>query len=298
MAAAVQLSQLTTQVSATSASTLRADRSESNVRNRRLEANSTKPHAVSAGLQKKQGTQKISNKPRVPLTSSESNSQPQLRGCHVITQAAIGGSASETSAVPSDEHEQAEQLVEEAQNAAQHWWKTSPNYVKYPVVTFAPFFLLVLLFAGPRVTLELTPLWLIGPTLLSAALYGSKVVVRVSQLAAVQVIEMLLHTVHKAAAFVEYARRGTIAEDLRLWAEVKLVDRLQRAQSTIALKRAEVTEWLSSGRAAEDIRHKTVDIARAIVARVQDWLLTGYENVLDWWRPKSRSLKKLLAKLF
>eukprot|EP00250_Pteridium_aquilinum_P016532 c23144_g5_i1 orf=233-1219(-) len=54
-----------------------------------------------------------------------------------------------------------------------HWWESSQPWIKWPIAIFAPWFLLVSVFYGASASMDLLPLWTIGPLFTALAIKAS-----------------------------------------------------------------------------------------------------------------------------
>lgn len=54
-----------------------------------------------------------------------------------------------------------------------HWWERTQEWIKWPVSIFVPWFLLISVFYGTSASMDLLPLWIIGPIIAGLAIKAS-----------------------------------------------------------------------------------------------------------------------------
>lgn len=94
----------------------------------------------------------------------------------------------------------------------------------------------------------------------------------------------------RSLALYRDAKEGTLPEKTKLLAEAKLGNLRQAASS----KRSELSHYVESGQAATDAKQYIGTKSN----EVWEWAADKYADVMEWWRPKGRTLSRFLKRIF
>ncbi|CAM6057964.1 unnamed protein product, partial [Sphagnum tenellum] len=169
-------------------------------------------------------------------------------------------------------------------------WQNSDLWIKWPIVIFIPFYVLVMISFGPAVSQDLAPLWILGP------LGTGFVIWQCCQ--AVHAMHVLKEkTAHSrellkltSSELYRDAQSGKLPERTRLFIDSKL----QELKSAAISRRSAGVLYLRSGQAATD--SKEVLVIKS--TELWEYSVDKYADVTEWWRPKGRTLGRFLKKIF
>jgi hypothetical protein len=169
-------------------------------------------------------------------------------------------------------------------------WQKSDPWIKWPIVIFVPFYVLVLIIFGPAVSQDLAPLWILGP------LGTGFVVWQCCQL--VHAMHVLMEkTAHSrellkstSVELYRVAKSGELSEMTRLFIDSKL----QELKNAAISRRSAGVLYLKSGKAATDSQ----ELLMLKSTEVWEYSVDKYADVMEWWRPKGRTLARFFKKIF
>ncbi|GJP44138.1 hypothetical protein CLOM_g3535 [Closterium sp. NIES-68] len=192
-------------------------------------------------------------------------------------------------------------VVRAAEAAVLAWWATAASWVKWPVAIFLPLFALVNIIFGAAAATDLTPLWLLGPLLLSASLRLSHSLHQLSLTLLHRTAPQRQLLLARGTELAGYLCSGNVPEDAR-----KLLGKLQEeveekgrySLSVVQERRAALVVYVNSGRMAEDVQSKAERWAVERWEQLCDWTIMRAEDTSDWLRVTRRRLGKVLEKVF
>ncbi|KAH7425914.1 hypothetical protein KP509_11G077100 [Ceratopteris richardii] len=161
-----------------------------------------------------------------------------------------------------------------------HPWENLQPWVKWPISIFAPWFLLVSLVYGTSASMDLLPLWIIGPLLTGLTMRSS-----------LQLCESYKKwVVHRkmVEAFL-YVRDGLMTGQLPRRTVEYLVTSLMELIAHSTRKKEECKEFFQSGRHLEVVRvfmnKKMLEVQEACIDKYEDWRL-----VYLYWERKLKNI--------
>eukprot|EP00850_Spirogloea_muscicola_P012039 SM000076S21860 [mRNA] locus=s76:489177:490876:- [translate_table: standard] len=173
------------------------------------------------------------------------------------------------------------------------WWRSAEPWTKWPIAVFVPWLCAVVLVFGPHVARDLMPLWLLGPLLTSVAIHRGITAASAGQRVLSAAYQAGNQGAHRAAGLVADVRSGRLAEAAQ-GKRAELARRKDEVVGLLAARREGLVHSAESGELADIARAA----AEARFQRLLDWLQDVYGDLDDWWRPRRRSLTRLLQKLF
>lgn len=181
------------------------------------------------------------------------------------------------------------------------WWRRTDASLKWPVAIFLPLYLLVTLAFGPSVSSDLTPLWLIGPLLLSLSL------LLLSHLSSLSLALLQRTTERRQLALsyfrelLAYAKSGRLPEDAQMLlvvAGMEVRARGRRVLDSLERRKGELVVYVESGRMAEEVGNKVERWGVERWEELCDWTMERGEDASDWMRVFKRKAGKVLGKVF
>jgi len=152
----------------------------------------------------------------------------------------------------------------------------------------------VLIFGKP-VARDLAPLWIIGPVLLSYAVWQTQVVVRVTPLVVNRARQLALQGAAEAKMLAEYAQSGRLLTDSVTAAErvkSELEGRRGQLLQLVSTRQEALVKYVGEGQLEKDSRGWIEAKFEELKGGLKKWAIRRWEDFGDWLFLATRQARK------
>lgn len=142
---------------------------------------------------------------------------------------------------------------------------------------------------------DLVPLWIIGPVLLSYAVWQTQVVVKVMPLLVNRTRQLALQGASEAKALVEYAQSGRLLTDSVAGAErikSELEGRRGEVLRLVSTRQQALVKYVGEGQLEKDSRSLAEAKFEEVKGGLKKWAIQRWEDFSDWLFIATRQTRK------